>query len=148
DPKVFEPLRKPFKERAEAFRKSLIDTQPRHLDALLEFAGRAYRRPLTKSETDELRGLYRRLRDQELPHEQAFRLTLARVLVWQAFLYRLEESPPGKQQAPVSDWELANRLSYFLWSSMPDAKLRSVAAAGKLHDPDVLVQQSRRMLKD
>jgi hypothetical protein len=148
DPKVFEPLRKPFKERAEAFRQRLIDTQPRHLDALLEFAGRAYRRPLTKTENDELRSLYRRLRDQELPHEQALRLTLARVLVSPAFLYRMEESPPGKQQAPVSVWELANRLSYFLWSSMPDAELRNTAAAGKLHDPDVLVQQARRMLKD
>src|SRR5262249_45593722 len=130
DPKVFEPLRKPFGERAAAFKQRLIDTQPRHLDALLEFAGRAYRRPLTDAEKNELLALYRKLRSQELPHEEAFRLTLARVLVAPAFLYRLEEAGPGKQPAPVSDWELASRLSYFLWSSMPDAELREVAAAG------------------
>jgi hypothetical protein len=148
DPKVFEPLRKPFKERADAFRQQLLDTQPRHLDALLEFAGRAYRRPLTDAERQELLGLYRKLRAQELPHEEAFRLTLARVLVSPAFLYRIEATPPGKQPAPISDSELANRLSYFLWSSMPDAELRETAAASKLQDPDEVVRQARRMLKD
>src|SRR5262249_52752479 len=65
-----------------------------------------------------------------------------------AFLYRLEKAPPGKQAAPVSDWELASRLSYFLWSSQPDAELRATAAAGRLHDPDVLVTQMRRMLQE
>jgi hypothetical protein len=148
DPKVFEPLRKPFSERAAAFRQRLIDTQPRHLDSLLEFAGRAYRRPLTDAESQELRALYRKLREQELPHEQAFRLTLARVLVAPAFLYRLEQPGPGADQRPVSDWELANRLSYFLWSSQPDAELRHVAAAGRLRDTDTLIAQTRRMLHD
>jgi hypothetical protein len=148
DPKVFEPLRKPFSERAKAFRQRLIDTQPRHLDALLEFAGRAYRRPLTDAEKQELRALYRKLREQELPHEEAFRLTLARVLVAPAFLYRLEQPGPGKEQRLVSDWELANRLSYFLWSSQPDAELRQVAAAGRLQDTDTLIAQARRMLGD
>jgi hypothetical protein len=148
DPKVFEPQRKPFAERAAAYRQQLIDTQPRHLEALLDFAGRAYRRPLTDGEKQELRQLYRKLRDQRMPHEEAFRLTLARVLVAPAFLYRLEQPGPGTEPRPVSDWELANRLSYFLWSSQPDAELREVAAAGRLHEPDVLIAQTRRMLHD
>jgi hypothetical protein len=148
DPKVFEPLRTPFSERAAAFRQRLIDTQPGHLDALLEFAGRAYRRPLTDAESQELRALYRKLRAQDLPHEEAFRLTLARVLVAPSFLYRLEQPGPGTDQRPVSDWELANRLSYFLWSSQPDAELRQVAAEGRLHDTDTLIAQARRLLHD
>jgi hypothetical protein len=89
DPKVFEPLREPIKQRAVAFRQLLQDTQPRHLAAVLEFADRAYRRPLTNVEQAELAGLYRKLRGAELPHEGAIRLTLARVLVAPAFLYLL-----------------------------------------------------------
>jgi hypothetical protein len=148
DPRVFEPLRKPFNERAAAFRQRLIDTQPRHLDALIDFAGRAHRRPLTDEERQELLGLYRKLRAQDMPHEEAFRLTLARVLVAPAFLYRLEQPGPGVQPRPVSDWELASRLSYFLWSSQPDAELRQIAAAGRLNDSATLIAQSRRMRHD
>jgi hypothetical protein len=148
DPKVFEPLRKPIHDRAAAFRRRLVETEPRHLDALLDFASRAYRRPLTAREADELRHLYLKLRRQELPHNQAVRLTLARVLVAPAFLYRLEEPGPGPEARPVSDWELASRLSYFLWASLPDAELRQVAATGHLHNPDTLDSQLDRMLKD
>ena len=57
-------------------------------------------------------------------------------------------APEGAEQAPVSDWELASRLSYFLWSSQPDDQLRAAAAAGTLHQPEVLAQQARRMLAD
>jgi hypothetical protein len=103
---------------------------------------------LTADERDELRGLYHKLREQELPHDQAIRLTLARVLVAPAFLYRVEKPGPGDKPGPVNDWELATRLSYFLWSSAPDAELRAVAANGKLRDPDVLAAQARRMLRD
>jgi hypothetical protein len=148
DPKVFEPMREPIKQRAAAFRQRLVGTQPAHLDAVLRFAGDAYRRPLTGAETGELRGLYARLREQELPHDAAIRLTLARVLVAPAFLYRAETPGPGVTASPVNDWELATRLSYFLWSSAPDAELRAVAAGGKLRDPGVLAAQTRRMLHD
>ncbi len=148
DPRPFEPLRKPINERAVAFKKRLVDTQPQHLDALLEFAGRAYRRPLAQKEKDELSALYQKLRKQELSHDDAFRLTLARVLIAPAFLYRLETPGPGATAVPVTDWELANRLSYFLWSSAPDAKLTEVAAAGKLREPGVLAEQMKRMLQD
>ena len=147
DPSAFTPMREPIKQRAEEFKKLLVDTQPKHLDAVLKFADGAYRRPLTDAEKEELRGLYRKLRAEEIPHDQAIRLTLARTLVAPAFLYRAEKPGPGDKAGPVSDWELATRLSYFLWSSAPDAELRA-AASGKLRNPDVLAAQTRRMLKD
>ncbi len=148
DPSAFTPMREPIKQRAEQFKKLLVETQPAHLDGVLKFAELAYRRPLTSGESVELRQLYDKLLREELPHDQAVRLTLARVLVSPAFLYRAEQPAPGSKPAPVNDWELATRLSYFLWSSAPDAELRSVAARGELHQPDVLVQQVRRMLRD
>ncbi len=129
DPKVFEPMRKPINDRAAAFRRELVAAEPRHLDAVVALADRAFRRPLSGTEAGELRELYRKLRSEEIPHDEAIRLVLARVLVSPAFLYRLEKPPPGAKAAPVSDWELASRLSYFLWSSMPDDELR---ASGRL----------------
>ncbi|HXU77303.1 MAG TPA: DUF1592 domain-containing protein, partial [Methylomirabilota bacterium] len=148
DPKVFEPLRKPIQDSAAALRKRLVDTEPAQLQAVLDFARRAYRKPLTAADQEALRRLYTRLRAQELPHDQAIRLTLARVLVAPAFLYRAETPGPGKTQSPLNDWELANRLSYFLWSSMPDPELTAQAAAGKLRRPEILVRQTHRMLGD
>jgi hypothetical protein len=148
DPRVFEPLRQPILDRAAAFRKALADAEPRHLDAVLDFASLAYRRPLTESEIGDLRRLYRTLRDEALPHEEAIRLALARVLVAPAFLYRVERPGAGNEPGPVSPWELASRLSYFLWSSAPDAPLRDRAATGDLANPDVLAAELRRMLQD
>ena len=148
DPSAFTPMREPIKQRAEAFKKLLVDTQPAQLDAVLKFADGAYRRPLTVAEQAELRGLYRQLRDEEIPHEQAIRLTLAKVLVGPAFLYRAEKPGPGQKPGPVNDWELATRLSYFLWSSAPDAELREFAAQGNLRKPEILVAQAKRMIRD
>ncbi len=148
DPKVFEPLREPFAKRAAAFRQLQVDSQPKHVAALLDLAALAYRRPLAPAEAQELPALYGKLREQEIPHEEAMRLLLARVLVAPAFLYRVEKPGQGAAQTPVSNWELASRLSYFLWSSMPDAELRDAAAAGRLTDPATLVAQMRRMLHD
>ena len=148
DPRVFEPMRKPIMESAAAFRRELKNAEPRHLDAVIALADRAFRRPLADSETAELRALYHRLRDEELPHEEAIKLVIAKILVSPAFLYRIEQPPPGVAAAPVSDWELASRLSYFLWSSMPDDALRKEAAAGRLHRADVLRAEAQRMSKD
>jgi hypothetical protein len=148
DPSAFEPLREPIKKRAAEFRKQLEQTQPAHLEAVLTFAESAYRRPLTAEEKDQLRSLYRTLRGEEIPHEQAIRLTLARVLTAPAFLYRTEAAPAGKEPSPITDWELATRLSYFLWSSAPDAPLRSLADAGRLYQPAILQEQVQRMLRD
>ena len=148
DPRRFFPLREPVARQAEALRRSLIETEPVHIDAVLEFAQKAYRRPLKSVETHGLRALYHSLRVEELSHDESIRLTLARVLASPAFLYRAEEPAPGGVPGPVSDWELASRLSYFLWSSVPDAELRQEAAAGRLHEPDVLLEQTRRLLGD
>ena len=145
---ALEPLRTPFDERAAAFRAEQLAVEPAHVDALIELADRAYRRPLNDVERNGLRGLYRQLRKQGLPHEAAFRLTLARVFVATPFLFRLETPPVGTAAAGVSDWELASRLSYFLWSSQPDDALRAVAAGGALDSPEMLVTQSERMLAD
>ena len=149
DPKVFEPLRKPIHDRAAEFERELLDAQPRHVNQLIAFAEKAYRRPLKDNESRELKDLYQKLRDQELPHDEAFRFTLARVLISPAFLYRVEPIPADSQQTVelLSDWALASRLSYFLWSSPPDSELSQLAAANQLRDPNVLVSQARRMLK-
>lgn len=151
DPKVFEPLRKPIYDRAHAFEQQLLEAEPLQLKQLLQFAAQAYRRPLKPQEADELNSLYKKLRDLEMPHDEAFRFMIARVLVAPAFLYRIEPPSAGatdsKSVTPVSDWALASRMSYFLWSTLPDAELQSLAAAGKLHEPDVLAAQAKRMLK-
>jgi hypothetical protein len=148
DPGLFEPYRKPIHDRAAAFRQELVDAEPKQLDALIAFAGQAYRRPLKATEEQELRSLYRRLREQELPHDEAFRFTLARIFVAPAFLYRLEKAPEGTAAGDVSADELASRLSYFLWSSQPDGALRESAQAGRLLAADELRTQARRMLQD
>ena len=145
---ALEPLRAPCTKLAITFRKELVAAEPAHIDALVDLANRAYRRPLTDAERRETRGLYHKLREQGLSHDVAFRLTLARVFVATPFLFRLESAPAGTAAAGVSDWELASRLSYFLWSSQPDEALRAVAAGGELTSPEMLVKQSRRMLSD
>jgi hypothetical protein len=148
DPSAFEPMREPIRKAAAAFKEQVIAAQPVQLQAVLDFAQKAWRRPLREAEQNELRALYQKLRTQNLPHDAALRMTLARVFVSPAFLYRGESVAPGAQPAPVNNWELATRLSYFLWSSAPDAELVSAAASGRLHDPDVFVNQARRMMKD
>ncbi len=143
-----EALRVPIRKDAEKFRARLKKTEPIHLAAVLDLAERAWRRPLAETEKKEMRGLYETLRKKELPHERAIRLTLARVLTSPAFLYRLEKPAAGAKAAPVTNRELGNRLSYFLWSSMPDAELQR-ALSGKIPVGDKLVsEQARRMLRD
>ena len=78
--KIWAPHVGSVNDRADAFRQRLVATEPAHLEAVVEFAGRAWRRPLTDSERQGLRGLYRQLRDSEIPHEGATRLVIARVL--------------------------------------------------------------------
>src|SRR6185312_12004007 len=144
----FESQRPVFQKRAEEFQKEVEAAIPRQLDALLAFAAKAYRRPLAAKEKEDLLALYRTIRGKGTTHEEACRGVLARVLVSPAFLFRIEQSPPGKALAPVNDWELATRLSYLLWSSVPDDELRALAASGQLHDPKTLAAQTARMLKD
>ncbi|MGE0760258.1 MAG: DUF1592 domain-containing protein, partial [Pirellulaceae bacterium] len=129
----FEPLREPILKAAAAFRERQRAADAAQRQAVIELAARAWRRPLSD---DEVAGL------QPFPP----RLMLARVLTSPSFLYRGEQA--REQTGPINDWELATRLSYFLWSSLPDDELRALAAAGRLRNPDVLAAQTRRMLKD
>lgn len=144
-----------YKEVAEVIQRQAEETEnawrraePDHLQAVLELATRAYRRPLGKEERKALADLYQSLRRAELPHEESIRAVLARVLVSPHFLYRFESAPTGTEPDQLSDWELATRLSFFLWASVPDAGLRQAARAGQLHEPDVLRRHVERMLKD
>jgi hypothetical protein len=129
--------------------RARLAAEPSHLEALARFAERAYRRPLSAHERDDLLAYYRKVREQEdLGHEEALRQTLVTVLLSPHFCYRIDLAEPGTAARPLSDYALASRLSYFLWSSMPDAELLAHAKAGDLHEPAVLTAQARRMLRD
>lgn len=137
-----------FRKEAEDFRAEEERAIPAQLEALRSFAERAFRRPLSEDAWNQLRGLYDTLRQKGSHHEEAFRSVLARIFISPAFLFRFEQSPPGRDPHPLTDWELATRLSYFLWSSLPDEPLRQAAAAGRLHTPQELIAQTRRMIQD
>ncbi len=109
------------------------------------FASRAFRRPATKHEVDQLLAFYDVRRSSGLSEFQAFKDTLKRVLCSPGFLY-LDE--PGDDEGQLSDHALASRLSYFLWSSMPDEQLLKLASRGQLGKSTVLKKQIQRMLKD
>ncbi len=158
DPIAIEAVSKHFDIINAAIRRAehaRLAAEPSHLDALIDFAGRAYRRPLSQAERDDLLGFYRGLRAKNaLGHEDAVRDTLVSILMSPHFSYRID--PPlaaiGPVAAhgwqPLSDHALAGRLSYFLWSSMPDAQLLARAADGTLHEPEVLLTETRRMVRD
>lgn len=120
-----------------------------HVLAAVNFAERAYRRPLLPSERDGLAEFYDSLRAEEgLNHEEAIQDTIVSILMSPHFSYRVDMAANNNVRRTLTDYELANRLSYFLWSSMPDAELLQAAKNGTLHRPEVLVAQTRRMLKD
>src|SRR5690606_4195125 len=137
DPKAFDPMREPIARNAKRHREQVTQAVPKHLEAVADFARRAYRRPLMESEEQNLRGLYLKLRSENVHHEDAIRLLLARVLVAPAFLYRLEKPGPGSDWVAVDEWELATRLSFFLWSSIPDERLLELAAKRELSREEV-----------
>ncbi len=144
----FEGQRDTFRKRAEDCEKDVTAAIPAQMQALLDFAARAYRRPLQETERAQLGALYQSMLARGMPHDEAFRAVLARIFVAPSFLFRIEQPPAGKEAGAVNDWELATRLSYFLWSSVPDDVLQKQAAAGQLHDPAVLAEQAQRMLSD
>ena len=153
--------------RVEALER---ESEAKHLDALVRFAQKAYCRPLTPAERTDLLAFHRTLREQDgLTHDDAIRDCLAAVLMSPNFCYRVDLvdaaggtrsgdnrswwRPRSKAAAPsgsvpLSDHALASRLSYFLWSSLPDEELLARAAAGDLHRPEVMAAEARRMLQD
>jgi hypothetical protein len=112
---------------------------------------RAYRRPVKDAEVAAVVGLATQARAKRDSVEEAIGLALQAILVSPDFLFRIEKEPAAAAAATgdaISDHELAARLSYFLWASMPDAELFRLADAGTLRKPEVLTAQVRRMLKD
>jgi hypothetical protein len=110
-------------------------------------AERAFRRPLTKKDIDELLVFYEASR-KTADFETGIRDALSAILVSPHFIYLAEDDRPGEERWRVSDFELASRLSFFLWSSLPDDELLVLAKEGRLRDPAVLEQQVSRMLDD
>src|SRR5687767_13871147 len=158
-PIAFEAISEHFDRVNAAIRtveRKRLEAEPRQIDALLAFAARAYRRPLSVAEKDDLRAFYKTLRAGSLTHEDAMRDLIVNVLMSPHFNYRVNTSAFARpaqnatadKSAPLTDHALASRLSYFLWSSMPDAELMARAAAGDLDNEAVLIAQVRRMLKD
>ncbi len=114
-------------------------------------ARRAYRRPVTSSEIERLLGLVRLARQEGDSFEEGIRLALQAILVSPHFLFRIErDAAPNDPAASheISEYELASRLSYFLWASMPDESLFQAAEQGRLRESGVLDAQIRRMLAD
>lgn len=117
---------------------------------LSRLARRAYRRPTTEDDVDTLLDFYKRGRAAGT-FDDGIRAALERVLVSPDFLFRIEADPTGVAPGAVyhiSDVELASRLSFFLWSSIPDDTLLDLAIRGKLHEPAILAQQVSRMFAD
>jgi hypothetical protein len=121
-------------------------------DILSSLARRAYRRPLESADLDALMEFYRMGREETSSgFDAGVQLALERLLISPDFLFRIERDPVGGDPGAVytlSDLELASRLSFFLWSSLPDDELLDVAERGTLTDPTVLESQTRRMLAD
>ncbi len=137
-------------------RKKILVCDPNTGDACMEkivatLARRAYRRPVTKSEVNALLKFVAVARAEEQSAEQALQLAIQAMLVSPHFLFRIERDPDPNDPAKVhkvSGVELASRLSYFLWSSMPDEELLGLGESGKLRIPAVLHAQVKRMLAD
>ncbi|HUQ91045.1 MAG TPA: DUF1592 domain-containing protein [Bryobacteraceae bacterium] len=125
------------------------DAEPGHLQSLFDFAARAYRRPLPPADRADLLSFYREARERYgLDHEGAIREAIVLVLTSPKFSYRVDLVKAGGGIQPLSHFDLASRLSYFLWSSMPDKELLQHAAAGDLNNPEIIKAQARRMLQD
>jgi hypothetical protein len=124
-------------------------------ECLEDFLPRAFRRPIDPREVDR----YLKLFDTSFsgspkgsandPYERALKLAYKAILISPNFLFRIEQDRPNTKDAyPVSDFEFASRLSYFLWASMPDEELFRLAKENKLHEDTIIDQQVRRMIKD
>ncbi len=126
----------------------LVEAARRNLRA---FADRAFRRPVTDEELDRIFAVMKVAWDNEGSPEETFQIGLQVILVSPHFLFRVELDPEENDADGIrelSGYEIASRLSYFLWSSMPDEELFALAAQDSLHEPEILRQQVARMLQD
>lgn len=121
---------------------------------IFPFASKAFRRLIKVEEKEKFLDLFSRIFESmpEKPNPMRFNQSVAEVvkaiLISPSFLYKMEEEPNGNEPVALGDFELASRLSYFLWSSMPDDSLFQLAVTGKLQDQKVLEGQVKRMLDD
>jgi hypothetical protein len=116
-----------------------------------EFAERAWRRPLSEGEKERLFEIMKFAYDQNSSLDEIFRTVVSAVLSSPHFLFRVERDTDGEDEDGIRQldgFEMASRLSYFLWSSMPDKSLFELARSGKLTQPDVIASQAKRMLAD
>jgi hypothetical protein len=139
----FEQIREAIARRAA----QQLAAEAIYLTNLETFARRAYRRPLSEKEQMDLRAFYRDLAAKS-GTEEAARMSIVRVLMSPYFTVRFDPAPEGDTVRPLNDLALASRLSFFLWSSGPDAELLEMAEAGKLRNEQTLREQVRRMLRD
>ncbi|HET7217200.1 MAG TPA: DUF1592 domain-containing protein, partial [Vicinamibacterales bacterium] len=141
----------PSRRRLFVARPASAGQEPRAARQILTtLVKRAYRRPVTEADLRGPLALFEKGR-ADAGFDAGIEMALSGVLVSPHFLFRVEPDPPGlPPNTPyrVSDLELASRLSFFLWSSIPDDELLRVASAGRLHEPAVLERQVRRMLAD
>lgn len=114
--------------------------------AVSRFMRKAFRRTPSRDEIARSMSLYQRAEERGDPWEECIKLALKSVLVSPKFLFRIEQAVSKPAIEPLSDFELATRLSYFLWASMPDAELLNLAEAGELSKPVILEQQVDRLL--
>jgi len=111
---------------------------------------KAYRRPPSEEELDVLLRVFDLARQNKLAYPAALRLMLKAILVSPEFLFitPAKEAESGSDIVALDDYQLASRLSYLLWATMPDAELSALADSGKLHEPAILKAQVSRLLKD
>ncbi len=140
-------------DRERPSRKKILICDPNSGAACVEkivstLARRAYRRPVHKADVASLLRFVGMAKREGQNVEQGIQLAIQAMLVSPHFLFRIERDPESGAVHPVSDLDLASRLSYFLWSSMPDEELLNLAEQGKLRSPGVLDAQVKRMLAD
>lgn len=146
---------------SETARSQVFPHQPKSEDEMVEvarrnveeFAARAFRRPISEDEKQRLFDLMKFAWDNDAPPQQIMEIVISSVLANPHFLFRVETGRKLKGQGTehlleLTDYELASRLSYFLWSTMPDEELFQLAADGKLTNRETLQQQAKRMLAD
>ena len=131
-----------------AFPHEALSSREAARQDLRAFISRAFRRPATDDEVERLLGLFDRAISKGDSFEASLRFALKAALVSPNFLFLVEPMPKQDGIYELGGFQIASRLSYFLWSSMPDDQLFSLAARGQLHDPSMLRQQVLRMLAD
>lgn len=125
------------------------DTQRQQVrDLVRPLASRAFRRRATDAEIDGLVALFDFAREKGETVERSMQITTSAILVSPSFLFRIEKDAPSGKTRTLSDVEMASRLSYFLWSSLPDDELFRAGVKGELHTDKQLIEQALRMLKD